>query len=69
MHYKKAPPYSAILFTKQVVVACKNIWAGGWAFPTPNKAVTHIFTLVDCIAADKYVLLGGRQARHQVMPR
>ena len=68
-HYKKAPLTRRIFWTSRAVVACKNILAGGWAFPAAHKDGAQIFAVLEPIPADKYAVERGRQARHQVMPR
>jgi hypothetical protein len=70
MYTTKCPPLPGGLFLDGT--SC-NRWqkklANVWAFPAPNKAGAQIFTVVACKPVDKYVVLGGRQAQHEVMPR
>jgi hypothetical protein len=60
---KKLPLLDGFFWMTQAAVACKNILTRGRAFPSPNKVGAQILFVVYCIPADKYAMLGSRQAR------
>jgi hypothetical protein len=49
------------------VAACKSFLAERWAFPATSQDNMQIFTVLDPITVEKYVVEGGRQAHHYLI--